>query len=413
MMLAAMWNWKGASTYAFSSLFRFERKRGTLAWTLAHCFPFHFASSSSLLLLLVQVAKLPGFNTTTGQAEAEEAAAEVEERDVSNGGKVVVVCCGHGSKGHEAASRGAELLADELAQPEENEEGGSKHQKRAFDKVNVKLKGEAGLDQRSGTAALAISLSESGEVVVSNCGDLLVVAGMDAGKADSDEMQFASEHKATRAAARELTKRHLTSDSAECARIRDKGGVVTQQEYAKGKASGKPKVFVDGGHKRNGQGPGLAMTRSLGDPLAHSIGVIPTPETSTFRANPSWRYLLVGSDALWQAFSPAEACGWLAKYAELRSHDFAGAAQSLATAAQRKLKRSLGDGSSVDDCVVALVRVSAHWRLASPFPSRHPASPMWPSGRRRAIIAVSAVASLVGTSAFLLSRRFRPRWRGS
>ena len=47
--------------------------------------------------------------------------------------------------------------------------------------------------------------------------------------------------------------------------------------------------------------PGLAMSRSLGDKLAHSVGVIPLPDVSEYKLNKDKNVYIVvnGSDGLW------------------------------------------------------------------------------------------------------------------
>jgi serine/threonine protein phosphatase PrpC len=47
--------------------------------------------------------------------------------------------------------------------------------------------------------------------------------------------------------------------------------------------------------------PGLAMSRSLGDVVAHSGGVISEPEFTEYDLNPATdRFLVVATDGLWE-----------------------------------------------------------------------------------------------------------------
>ena len=46
--------------------------------------------------------------------------------------------------------------------------------------------------------------------------------------------------------------------------------------------------------------PGLAMSRSLGDGVAHTVGVSSKPECFELKMEPSHRCLILASDGLWE-----------------------------------------------------------------------------------------------------------------
>lgn len=80
----------------------------------------------------------------------------------------------------------------------------------------------------------------------------------------------------------ELTVRQLSSDHKpelpiEKKRILEKGGIVEPFEDGHGNFLGPDRVWAS-----KQDVPGLAMSRSLGDEVAHSAGVIPTPEIFEF-----------------------------------------------------------------------------------------------------------------------------------
>ena len=52
--------------------------------------------------------------------------------------------------------------------------------------------------------------------------------------------------------------------------------------------------------------PGLAMSRSLGDTVAHSVGVISNPETKCFTISTEDKFLVVGSDGVFEFLSNEE-----------------------------------------------------------------------------------------------------------
>tara|TARA_B110000305_G_C19075147_1_gene463550 strand:- start:97 stop:555 length:459 start_codon:yes stop_codon:yes gene_type:complete len=46
--------------------------------------------------------------------------------------------------------------------------------------------------------------------------------------------------------------------------------------------------------------PGLAMSRSLGDQIAHSVGVSSVPETQTFNLGTEDKFVVIGSDGVFE-----------------------------------------------------------------------------------------------------------------
>merc|ERR1711976_986651 len=53
--------------------------------------------------------------------------------------------------------------------------------------------------------------------------------------------------------------------------------------------------------------PGLAMSRSVGDTVAHSVGVLSEPEIITKTINADHKFLIMGSDGLWEFITNEEA----------------------------------------------------------------------------------------------------------
>ena len=52
--------------------------------------------------------------------------------------------------------------------------------------------------------------------------------------------------------------------------------------------------------------PGLAMSRSLGDAVAASVGVIPDPEILEFFLMPEDKFIVIGSDGVFEFLSNEE-----------------------------------------------------------------------------------------------------------
>merc|ERR1712244_131062 len=93
----------------------------------------------------------------------------------------------------------------------------------------------------------------------------------------------------------EFTHDHKPDSPKEKERILEAGGRVFAVEYDDG-IDGPPRVWL--GHM---DVPGLAMSRSLGDAVAHTAGVISEPEFTDYELNPATdRFLVVATDGLWE-----------------------------------------------------------------------------------------------------------------
>ncbi len=99
-----------------------------------------------------------------------------------------------------------------------------------------------------------------------------------------------------------LTMDHKPDLPAEKARIEAKGGRVFAVEYDDG-VDGPARVWL--GHM---DVPGLAMSRSLGDAVAHSAGVSSEPEFVEYEFNPDREDLIMvmASDGLWEFMTDQE-----------------------------------------------------------------------------------------------------------
>ena len=95
----------------------------------------------------------------------------------------------------------------------------------------------------------------------------------------------------------ESTTDHTCKDDREHRRILQYGGRV---ERLAGDI-GPLRVWL-----RNENSPGLAMTRSLGDFIAKSIGVISTPDIQSFELVNKYYVIVIGSDGLFEFLNSTE-----------------------------------------------------------------------------------------------------------
>eukprot|EP00403_Amphidinium_massartii_P036968 CAMPEP_0178442920 /NCGR_PEP_ID=MMETSP0689_2-20121128/38503_1 /TAXON_ID=160604 /ORGANISM="Amphidinium massartii, Strain CS-259" /LENGTH=413 /DNA_ID=CAMNT_0020066661 /DNA_START=55 /DNA_END=1296 /DNA_ORIENTATION=+ len=88
----------------------------------------------------------------------------------------------------------------------------------------------------------------------------------------------------------------------ELERIKLCGGYVAQAMEG-GESMGPPRVWEDQSLVK----PGLAVSRSLGDGCARACGVIADPTITEHKLRPEDRFLLIGSDGIWDALGNQQA----------------------------------------------------------------------------------------------------------
>ena len=81
-------------------------------------------------------------------------------------------------------------------------------------------------------------------------------------------------------------------------RIYNKGGRVEKFIENDGSMNGPARVWV-----KNEMYPGLAMSRSIGDFIATSVGVIPDPEIIEYTLDKNSRYMVIATDGIWEFLS--------------------------------------------------------------------------------------------------------------
>ena len=96
-----------------------------------------------------------------------------------------------------------------------------------------------------------------------------------------------------------LSKQHLPSDIEEQKRIIEKGGDVHPYYDEFGVFEGPDRIYA-----KNKIYPGLSMSRTIGDLEAKKIGVISTPDVTLKKINCDSKFLVIGSDGLWDVIKP-------------------------------------------------------------------------------------------------------------
>jgi serine/threonine protein phosphatase PrpC len=252
--------------------------------------------------------------------------------DEATGALMMSVFDGHGEAGHLVSQQFKDKYAAAVFNSPEYKSGGeginaalAKH----FLTVEADVLKDGSIDTEfSGTTAVATVITMDKTLYCANCGDSRIMLGEldDSGKI----------------VAKEVSIDNKPDDPKEKARIIKSGGRVFAVEYDDG-VDGPARVWL-----KHMDIPGLAMSRSLGDTVAHSAGVISEAEVYTVPLTSKTKTLIIGSDGLWEFISNQEALDLIAKCPR---NDPAVAVEILA---KESNKRWMREEQVVDDTTIAV-----------------------------------------------------------
>ncbi|CAL9107557.1 unnamed protein product [Musa textilis] len=196
---------------------------------------------------------------------------------------------GHGNFGAECAAFVRDKLTAVLSADPRLWENPTEACDSAFAATNSALHDSEIDDSMSGTTAITV-LVRGDTLFVANVGDSRAVAGV----RDRD-----------RVAAEDLSSDHTALRKDECERVRLCGArvlTVTQlkSEGDEGSDDGgdPPRLWV-----QNGMYPGSSFTRSVGDSVAESIGVVAVPEIKVVKITDNHSFFVIASDGIFQFLS--------------------------------------------------------------------------------------------------------------
>ena len=133
----------------------------------------------------------------------------------------------------------------------------------------------------------------------------------------------------------------------EIKRVINKGGVI-QKFYDKKKKEfiGQEKIWM-----KNSDIPGLNMTRSFGDNLAHSIGVISKPDIFVYDFVGNEKFIVIASDSIWQ-YIDSDECVRIIKDFYEKNRDAIGALNELVTEAIKRWKK---EENKIEDITAVVI----------------------------------------------------------
>jgi len=206
----------------------------------------------------------------------------IMEEHAETGSLLLAVFDGHGEAGDAVSQYFRDRMPKDLFASKNFLEGNlAEAISESVIKLESQLLSDSSIDTEfSGTTAV-ISIVRGDKVLVGNIGDSRLSIGF----VGEDGSKIVGEA---------ITKDHKPERPDEKARIVATGGRVFAIEYDDG-IDGPPRVWL--GHM---DVPGLAMSRSLGDTVAHAAGVSSEPEFYEHTFQDVDKYLVLATDGLWE-----------------------------------------------------------------------------------------------------------------
>jgi serine/threonine protein phosphatase PrpC len=144
---------------------------------------------------------------------------------------------------------------------------------------------------------------------------------------------------------RDLSRDHKPCEKDEKNRILSNEGRIEKYKDEFGNHNGPLRVWL-----KYEETPGLAMTRSFGDELAHKIGVTVEPEIKEYVFLSEDKFFIIGSDGLWEYIS-SEECVNIVKDFYFKN-DIEGAIKYLY---KESSKRWIMEQDVIDDITIIIV----------------------------------------------------------
>ena len=142
----------------------------------------------------------------------------------------------------------------------------------------------------------------------------------------------------------ELSRDHKPTEKDEAQRIIENDGRI-QPFTEEGEFVGPERVWI-----KEEEVPGLAMTRSFGDRVAATVGVMSEPEIKEFLFEEGDKFMIIASDGIWEFISSQECVDIIKNFYD--RNDLKGCCEYLY---QESSKRWLKEEEVIDDTTLILV----------------------------------------------------------
>ena len=247
------------------------------------------------------------------------------------------VCDGHGVEGHFVSDFIKETLPHDMSENLRNTNILTETQKahsiitQTFLIANEKLVDNEEINSLfSGSTCVSVIYTPQ-RLIVPNIGDSRAVLG-----------RLNKETGTIKAI--ELSRDHKPTEKDEAQRIIENDGRI-QPFIEDGEFVGPERVWI-----KEEEVPGLAMTRSFGDRVAATVGVMSEPEIKEFDFCEEDKYMIIASDGIWEFISSQECIDIIKDFYE--KNDLKGCCEYLY---QESSKRWLKEEEVIDDTTLILV----------------------------------------------------------
>ena len=263
----------------------------------------------------------------------------IEREDLLPDTHLFSVCDGHGCYGHDVSG----FLRVQLPITLERELRSTKDTSTAL--MSTVLKCDNGLSE--GTVDIRFSGSTLNMI-------LLQGTSLICGNVGDSRALLARELRPGHWMCVALSRDHKPDSPDEYDRILSNGGRVMAYQDDQGRPAGPARVWL-----RDQLTPGLAMSRSMGDAVARSVGVACTPELFEFSLQAEDKFLVLGSDGVFEFLSNEDVVKIVVPY--WKTGDVQGACNALYEAAHTRWTQviSIQEEDVVDDitCVIVFLAV--------------------------------------------------------
>ena len=253
------------------------------------------------------------------------------------------VCDGHGYDGHGVSGYIKKILPKKLTRllKDKDLERPFPNEKLEINKLIIKAFKSSNNDLIrntsinsifSGSTCVSVIFTPS-KLISANIGDSRAVIG----RIDESTSTWSSYN---------LTRDHKPTDKDEAKRILNASGRIQAfVDEDTGEFVGPKRVWL-----KEDDVPGLAMTRSFGDRVAATIGVICEPEILEYELSDKDKFVLIASDGVWEFMSSSEVVDIIKDF--YIKNDMKGCCECLYSESK---KRWLREEEVVDDITMVLV----------------------------------------------------------
>ena len=247
------------------------------------------------------------------------------------------VCDGHGINGHHVSNFIKTILPIDMSENLKHRniltETEKTHEiiKETFIIANDKLVENQNIDSIfSGSTCVSVIFTPE-KLICPNIGDSRAVLA----RYDNKNKKYI---------AIDLSRDHKPTELDERQRIIENEGRI-QPFFEDGEFVGPERIWI-----KEEEVPGLAMTRSFGDRVAATVGVISEPEIKEEKLDENDKFMIIASDGIWEFISSQECVDIISNFYE--KNDIKGCCQYLY---EESSKRWIKEEEVIDDTTLILV----------------------------------------------------------